>query len=96
MITTGWKNKKGTGDRTCRCGSWKQHWLNYSHHPWPKYCSVRGCFNAPTLGAHVINPRIAGEMIIPMCDACNRKSESFDLVPTVEPVSANQASTCAK
>ncbi|NLJ73349.1 MAG: hypothetical protein GX333_10090 [Syntrophomonadaceae bacterium] len=26
----GWKNKAGTGTRSCKCGSWKQHWINAS------------------------------------------------------------------
>ena len=30
IITTGWKNKSGTKDRQCKCGSWKIHWMNYS------------------------------------------------------------------
>lgn len=40
LPTAGWKNKAGTGNRLCKCGSWTQHWLNFSDESWPKKCSV--------------------------------------------------------
>ena len=27
MVYSGWKNKVGTADRACKCGSWKNHWI---------------------------------------------------------------------
>lgn len=30
MISTGWKNKVGTAERACKCGSWKNHWIKFS------------------------------------------------------------------
>lgn len=30
VTCNGWKNKAGTQDRKCKCGSWKQHWINNS------------------------------------------------------------------
>lgn len=97
MVTTaGWSNKGGTGDRGCKCGTWKQHWVNYSNKSWPSTCSVDGCSNSPTLGAHVINGAVAGERIVPMCDSCNKLVGSFKLKDKVTLASANKSETCDK
>lgn len=40
ITCNGWKNKVGTQDRECKCGSWKQHWINFSGKKWPEKCSV--------------------------------------------------------
>lgn len=96
MTQHGWKNKKGTCARSCKCGSWKQHWINYSKKSWPDNCSVDGCTNSPTLGAHVINPSVSGEKIVPMCDSCNQKEGSFSLKTSATLVSANKEETCDK
>ena len=92
----GWKNKGGTSVRECKCGSWKQHWLNYSSKSWPSTCSVKGCSATPTLGAHVYNPSVTGEKIIPMCGACNKKTDSFDFMADTTLVSANKLETYDK
>ena len=91
-----WKNKKGTGERTCVCGSWKKHWIKFAKKDWPEYCSVKECGNAPILGAHVINAEVEGERIVPMCDSCNKLQESFDLKGKVTVVRANTRETCEK
>lgn len=89
-----WKNKGGTGKRTCKCGSWKNHWLKFSKKPWPSQCSVYGCTNPPTLGAHIINTNVIGEKIVPMCESCNKLSGVFDLKGGITLVEANVANTC--
>ena len=94
--TTGWKNKGGTAERACKCGSWKQHWINFAGKKWPSDCSVKGCTAAPTLGAHIHNPNVTGEKIVPMCTTCNAKTDSFDLNAGVTLVSANRSETCDK
>lgn len=91
-----WSNKNGTSDRTCKCGTWKEHWMNFSNKAWPITCSVKGCTNKPTLGAHVINQSVAGEKIIPMCNSCNGISGTFGLIGGVNLPSANIAETCDK
>ena len=93
---TGWKNKVGTSDRGCKCGTWKDHWIKFSKKPWPASCSVKNCGASPTLGAHVINPDVAGERIIPMCDSCNKVSDTFTLKGEVSVPSANKSETCEK
>ncbi len=92
----GWKNKVGTQNRECKCGSWKQHWINNSGERWPEKCSISGCSNAATLGAHVYNPNVSGEKIIPACDSCNKKTGEFSLKAGVTLVSANKKETCEK
>lgn len=91
-----WKNKNGTGIRSCSCGTWKQHWINFSGKSWPELCSVSGCTNKPTLGAHVINAEVSGEKIVPMCALCNSITSYFDLKDGVKLVNANKSETCEK
>ncbi|WP_305843226.1 hypothetical protein [Photobacterium leiognathi] len=64
----GWANKNGTAQRSCSCGTWKQHWINDTGESWPSECSVSGCYSPPVLGAHVYHPDVKGERIVPMCD----------------------------
>lgn len=90
----GWKNKKGTGGRSCNCGSWKNHWINNTDKSWPSTCSIAGCNNSATLGAHVINSNISGEKIIPSCDSCNKLDGEFNLKGGITLVSANKQETC--
>lgn len=94
LPVSGWKNKRGTGERTCRCGSWAQHWVNFSGQSWPATCSVAGCSQRPTLGAHVINSVVSGEFIVPMCDACNKRVGEFTLKGGIGLASANVQETC--
>jgi len=94
ITASGWSNKTGTVDRSCNCGSWKQHWIKYAAKPWPANCSVKGCSNSPTLGAHVQNPNVDGERIVPICDSCNGLSGTFDLKGEITLPSANKSKTC--
>ena len=93
---TGWKNKVGTADRNCKCGTWKQHWVTFSNKSWTASCSVHGCSSVPTLGAHVINANVTGERIVPMCDSCNKLVGTFTLKGSITLPSANKAETCEK
>jgi len=94
MTAKNWKNKNGTSGRSCKCGSWKQHWVNNSSKSWPSNCSVKGCSSSPTLGAHIINSTVSGERIVPACSSCNHLSGEFDLNIGVTLVSANKSKTC--
>ena len=96
VSNNGWSNKNGTSDRSCTCGTWKQHWINYSNKEWPTSCSVKGCTNKATLGAHVINETVTGEKIVPMCNACNSQSYKFSLKGATGIPSANISKTCGK
>ena len=90
---TGWKNKKGTSERTCSCGSWKNHWVNNSGKTWPLFCSAAGCIQHAEVGAHVINSTICDEWIIPLCNACNQKTVEFSISADTIPVPANKEKT---
>ena len=90
----GWKNKGGTGNRKCACGSWKNHWKNNSGKLWPSICSVVGCNSPATLGAHIINSAVRGERIVPACSSCNQLRNEFNLKDGVTLVSANKQETC--
>lgn len=96
VIANGWKNKNGTSNRTCNCGSWKNHWINNSGKKWPAECSILGCNHKATLGAHIINNNVPGEYIVPACDSCNKSSTEFDLKGGIKLVSANRQKTCEK
>lgn len=79
LTTKGWKNKNGIGARTCKCGSWKQHWVNASGKSWPAKCSVVGCNNPAVFGAHIIiNSDVSREYIVPVWDSCNNRISPFD------------------
>lgn len=92
-----WKNKNGTSENsgTCKCGSWKNHWLNSSGKIWPIYCSAEGCYKTATDGAHIYNTNSTNKpvFIVPLCHACNEQTEAFALKPSVAFVLANK-DTC--
>jgi len=94
MEINNWANKSGISNRKCACGTWLDHWLNFSGRGWPASCSVFGCSNEPTLGAHIYHPRETGEQIAAMCHSCNMNTDQFDLKASPVLVSANQAITC--
>jgi len=94
ITANGWKNKKGTANRSCNCGSWRLHWINNSKKPWPLVCSILSCTNTATLGAHIINSNVSGEYIVPTCDSCNKLIGEFDLKGGVLLVPANKQKTC--
>lgn len=92
----GWKNKGGTSERACRCGSWKQHWINCSSKTWPSQCCVAGCTASAEVGAHVYNvsDEVHGEYIVPACKRCNALTGEFTLKGEVTFISANKQKTC--
>jgi hypothetical protein len=96
VTANNWKNKKGTSDRSCNCGTWKQHWINKSGKSWPNECSISGCYNLPTLGAHIIHSEVEGEKIVPACDSCNKLGYEFNLKGGITLVSANKTTTCTE
>ena len=91
-----WKNCGGTSRRpNCACGSWKEHWENFSGKTWPSECSKKGCTKTPEVGAHVESIGVSGEWIAPLCKTCNAISgERFSLNTGTVLVSANKSRTC--
>lgn len=96
VSNAGWKNKSGTSDRDCTCGTWKDHWIAFSGKEWPEKCSVFGCDNKATLGAHVFHADVTGERIVPMCSSCNRINVEFNLKGGTGIPSASPIKTCNK
>jgi hypothetical protein len=91
------KNINGTSPNTCRCGSWLDHWKNYSGQPVPPYCPESSCTNPPTVGAHVQKDTAYdnGWYIIPLCQACNGKyGQALNVSDSIGLVSANVSQTC--
>ncbi len=91
------KNKGGTKDRECSCGSWKKHWENFSGQTWPEKCVVDGCNNEAAVGAHIIKADGSkDEFIVPMCEKCNSREGTFYIEKTNLCVPANKSKTCDK
>ena len=93
------KNINGTSDNACKCGSWLEHWKNYSKQDLPKYCSEKTCTGKPEVGAHVQKDNSTDESwyIVPFCYTHNAKTgESLEIVESVKLVSANVNETCGK
>ncbi|MCK7511822.1 MAG: hypothetical protein MZV70_52425 [Desulfobacterales bacterium] len=47
------RNINGTSQKICKCGSWLNHWVNYSGQPVPSYCPEKSCTEKELVGAHV-------------------------------------------
>jgi hypothetical protein len=93
------KNINGTSARTCRCGSWLQHWKNFSKTAISQYCYEKKCVGKPEVGAHVQKDNSTDESwyIVPLCMTHNAKTgESLELVDSAVLVSANVSLTCGK
>lgn len=90
-------NINGTSENTCNCGSWLNHWKNYSGQSLPTYCLEKSCTKKPEVGAHVQKDSADDKSwyIIPLCSECNRKTRvSLDISDSIALVSANISQTC--
>ena len=92
------QNINGSSDRSpnCNCGSWKNHWLSYSGaRNWPAQCSVKGCTEPATVGAHVQFRHNGNWYIVPMCYSHNNmRGQSVELCDDTRIASANRSETC--
>ena len=87
--SSGWSNAIDTSNKSCPCGSWKDHWLKHSGEPWPSTCSVVDCSSKPELGAHVENSGVSGHRITPTCSECNQRTDTFSLNGTLTNADTN-------
>jgi hypothetical protein len=79
-------NIDGTSDNTCGCGSWLDHWLNFSGQSLPRYCPETSCTNKPEVGAHVQKNSNSDKnwYIVPLCKGCNgKRSESLEISDSI-------------
>lgn len=90
------KNINGTTDNTCRCGTWIDHWKNYSSQALSKYCSEEQCPEKPEVGAHVQkdNSSDSSWYIVPLCKKHNGETNKSIDIGNVELVDANVSQTC--
>jgi hypothetical protein len=92
-------NINGTEDNPCSCGSWLNHWVNFSGQEIPYQCPVAGCDNITLIGAHVQknDPSDNAWYIIPLCLTHNAYTD-FLLIdwPGIRLVPANVWETCKK
>jgi len=105
-----WKNKGGTCDRECTCGTWKAHWEKLVEEEFGEKklfgeqpCSNEGCSNKAKgkkaeHGAHIFHSgnNEKKEWIAPLCSDCNHSSkiDPFDLRVGTILVRANKGETC--
>ena len=90
-------NINGTSQRTCKCGSWLDHWKNYSGQSLPPHCSEKTCYDKPEVGAHVQKDSSSDRSwyIVPLCSTHNAETgKSLELVKSIGLASANVAATC--
>ena len=90
-------NVPGTSDLTCTCGTWKQHWINFSGHS-TSHCSVIGCQGEFEVGSHVrfVEPRDKKVYILPLCKDCNQRTGILEVLNVINPVSADPSETCGR
>ncbi len=89
-------NVKGTGERTCKCGSWLAHWQKYTNINITPKCSVYTCQKPAEVGAHVIRPYGSSHFIVPLCQEHNKDPNQLNLGDGTQFVSANVSETCGK
>ena len=93
------KNINGTKDNICKCGSWLEHWKNFSRQKLPNYCPEDKCIQKPEVGAHVQKDSSTDNSwyIVPLCKTHNAETgKSLNISDFVQLVSANVSSTCDK
>jgi len=91
------KNINGTSQNTCKCGSWLQHWLNFSGQALPRFCPEKSCTETPEVGAHVQKDSVTDHSwyIIPLCRKHNAmRGQSIEVSDGIALVSANVSKTC--
>lgn len=92
-------NINGTSYTTCKCGSWLDHWKNFSRQVVPNYCPTYGCIERPEVGAHVQKENSSDRSwyIVPLCKKCNAKTGgSLEIDNNISLVSANVSLTCGR
>ena len=92
-------NINGTSDNICKCGSWLDHWKNYSEQTLPIFCPETKCFQKPEVGAHVQKDSTTDTSwyIIPLCKTHNGQTgKSLQVSDLIKLVSANVSNTCGR
>jgi len=88
-------NLNGTSKLKCKCGSWLNHWNNFTKQS-TEYCRAKGCMKKTTAGAHVkkcVNYD-QKHYIIPFCHEHNFMEGCIEINTGTDLVSANKSITC--
>jgi hypothetical protein len=92
-------NINGTSGKTCKCGSWLNHWKNFSGQSLPSYCPEVKCMQKTEVGAHAQKDSSTDTnwYIIPLCKTHNAETgKSLYIMDRMKLVSANVSQTCSK
>lgn len=101
-------NASNTGDLTCSCQDWKEHWLRFAGRIHPQIrpsniCSAQGCFGEFEVGGHVRKVSLIGRTdpevyIIPLCMECNRPTNTrpYSVRPSTLLAIADPLKTCKR
>jgi len=90
-------NLNCTKSTDCKCGSWLEHWKQFSAQSLPDFCAEKKCLNPPTLGAHVQKDSLRDRRwyIVPVCEEHFEKTgASLEVPEAVAVVSADVTETC--
>lgn len=89
------KNINGTGQKTCKCGSWLAHWEKFSRQT-TKFCVEVSCIKTDLVGAHVqkANSTDTNWYILPLCRDHNKDTGVVEVSDNYTLVSANVKGTC--
>jgi hypothetical protein len=92
-------NINGCRQDVCSCGSWLDHWKQFSGRDLPAYCPEEKCLEKPQVGAHV---QVESDVdknwyIIPLCRTHGGRTGEGLTVPDWLPlVSADVVETCGR
>jgi hypothetical protein len=91
-------NIVGTAERSCKCGTWLNHWKKLSKST-AIFCSVQGCARPSEVGGHVRKDGLLGlidphSYIIPLCKNHNNQVNVSLEVGFPPMVGANVENTC--
>ena len=90
------KNVNGTSGRSCKCGSWLEHWNNFNSGQIANRCRAKGCSNEAEVGAHVHKQTDNREFIVPFCKGHNAQKYPIwiELNTGTDCVPASRLNTC--
>lgn len=91
------RNINGTSQRACKCGSWLEHWRNFSGQQ-ANICRAAGCSRKDLAGAHVQKDVNYDNRwyIVPFCTFHNKASDPVELVKGTGLVPAYKRETCER
>lgn len=89
------KNMNGTSNLKCNCGTWIDHWHNFTNQTATR-CRAKGCSRKDIVGAHVTkcNSTDGSTYIVPFCNFHNKQVGCIEINDGTELAPANKNYTC--